>query len=193
MRTKGYILITITLTMHTALIIPKVQADSKSSREYQVKAAFLYNFIKFIDWPEEKLNEEEESITIGIIGKDPFGNAFEPIKNKKVKNRKVVIKRFDRYKGPKDSNEQIKSIRQCHLLYICPSEKEKTREIINLIKEHSVLTVGEIKPFLQYEGVINFLMDDNKVQFEINKTAAEEAKLQIRSKLLRLAKRVIPK
>ncbi len=193
MRTKAYSLIIITLALFAALIVPQARADSTSSREYRVKAAFLYNFINFVDWPKDKLSKENNSISIGIIGKDPFGNAFEPIKNKQVKGKKVVIKRLDGYKELKDSGEQIKSIRLCHLLYICPSEKEKVREIIDLIKDHNVLTVGDTKYFLETGGIINFLLEDNKVCFEVNKTAAERAELKIRSKLLRLAKRVIPK
>ena len=76
-------------------------------------------------------------------------------------------------------------------MFVCSSEKENLTEIINSVKKHSVLTVGEMKGFLKSGGVINFLMEAKKVRFEINITAAKRAKLELRSKLLRLAKRVV--
>ena len=175
------------------LVVPTVlfaRDDPASVREFQIKAAFLYNFINFVDWPKEKA-ASNNPIIIGIIGKDPFGKAFEPIKNKQVKGRKVLIKRFKDIEELKQSSEQIESLRKCYLLFICYSEKKKLSEIINLVKDHSVLIVGDMKDFLESGGIINFLMEDKKVRFEINNTAAKQAKLKIRSKLLRLAKRVI--
>jgi hypothetical protein len=171
--------------------IPQARADNTSSREYQVKAAFLYSFINFVDWPEEKLHESSNQIIIGIIGNDPFGNAFEPIKDKQVKGMNAVIKRFKTFKELNQSSEEIENIKKCHLLYICPSEKDEIQKIINLVMNHNVLTVGDMKSFLESGGIINFLMEDKKIHFEINNDAAEQAELKIRSKLLRLAKRVI--
>jgi hypothetical protein len=172
---------------------------STSSREYQVKAAFLYNFINFVDWPKEKTADSNEPITIVIVGKDPFGRAFEPITNKKIKNRKVIVKRFSGFAELKKSREnrnpeaqrQIIALRKCHLVFICSSEAKKHKEITNLVKDHSVLTVADVKGFLESGGVINFVIEDKKVRFEINIAAAKQAKLKIRSQLLRLAKRVI--
>ena len=200
MRIKAYIFVVAVLALLVAPMAPQAHADSAQSREYKIKAAFLYNFIKFVDWPKEKMADSNEPITIGVIGTDPFGHAFGPIKDKKVKGRKVVIRRFKGFKeqGSSDKKDKselkrtIESLRKCHLLFICSSEKEKLREIINLVKDDSVLTVGDMEGFLESGGIINFLMVDKKVRFEINNTAAKQAKLKIRSKLLRLAKRFIP-
>ena len=175
------------------------ESDSAPGREYQIKAAFLYNFIKFVDWPKEKMADSNEPIIIGIIGKDPFGRVFEPIKNKKVKNRIVVIKRFKSFEEIKKLGEHDKAefdrninyLRKCHLLFVCSSEKDKVKEVLALVKDHSVLTVADTKGFLESGGTINFLMEDKKVRFEINVTAAKKSKLKISSKLLRLAKRVV--
>lgn len=191
MKIKVYILIATVLTLLVVPIVPQARADSTSSREYQVKAAFLYSFVNFVDWPAAKLAEGKNQIKIGIIGSDPFGKAFEPIKDKQVKGKDVVIKRFKTFKELNQSSEEIEAIKKCHLLYVCPSEKEELRNIINLVMSHNVLTVGDTKSFLESGGIINFLMEDKKVRFEINNTTAEQAKLKIRSKLLRLAKRVI--
>jgi len=192
MRIKACIFVVLALALFAAPISVQAQDDSAQNREYQVKAAFLYNFVKFVDWPKEKVADGNEPIIIGVIGKDPFGKAFDPIKNKQVKGKKVVINRFKGLEELRKSGEQIKAIRKCYLLFICSSEKEKLREIINLVKDDSVLTVGEVKGFLESGGIINFLVEGKKVAFEINNHAAKQAKLKIRSKLLRLAKRVIP-
>lgn len=168
------------------------------SREYKIKAAFLYNFIKFVDWPKEKIAGRNKPIIIGIVGKDPFGDAFEPVQSKSIKGRKVVIKRFTTFKRLNKSSEQntdktyrkIEMLKKCHLIFICPSEEKNIKEIINLVKDHSVLTVGQTDDFLKAGGIINFIVEDEKVRFEINTAAAKQAKLDIRSKLLRLAKKV---
>lgn len=173
--------------------------DNAAQPEYQIKAAFIYNFIKFVDWPKEKVAESNEPVTIGIVGKDPFGNAFAPVKDKEDKGRKVLIKRFKPIEELKKSGEkdksllerEIESLRKCHLLFICSSEEKSINEIINLVKDHSVLTIGDMQGFLESGGIINFVMEEKKVRFEINVTAAKRAKLKIRSQLLRLAKRVV--
>ena len=179
---------------------PKAQADPATSLEYQVKAAFLYNFLQFVDWPEEKSADSNEPITIGIIGKDPFGDAFGSIKDKKVKGgRGVIIKRFKSFEDLKKSTEKDKpesdqeteTLTKCHLLFICSSEQKNLKEIIDLLKDHSVLTVADMQGFLESGGIVNFVIEENKVGFEINIAAAEHAKLKIRSQLLRLAKRIV--
>lgn len=191
MRLKTSHFIVLCLFLLTVPTVLLARDGPASVREYQIKAAFLYNFINFVDWPKEKATGSDNPITIGIIGKDPFGRAFEPLENKQVKGQKVLIKRFQNLEELKQSSEQIESLRKCYLLFICYSERKKLSEIINLVKDHSVLIVGDMKDFLESGGIINFLMEDKKVRFEINNTAAKQAELKIRSKLLRLAKRVI--
>lgn len=190
MKIRPYILLS---TLFTLVLVaaPRVRADSEKSKEYQIKAAFLYNFINFVDWPKEKVEDNDNLITIGIIGKDPFEQAFEPLKNKQTKGKKVLIKRFISFKESTLSTDQVEAIRKCHLLFICRSEKEQLRKIINIVKDHNVLTVGDMNDFLESGGIINFVIDDQKVRFEINNNSAKQAKLNIRSKLLRLAKKVI--
>jgi len=194
MKIKVYILVFMVLALFA---VPQARAaDSTSVREYQVKAAFLYNFIMFVDWPNEKIGSNNEPIVIGIIGKDPFENAFDPVKDKQAKDRKVIIKRFkgleELKKDQATFNQEIETIRKCHLLFICRSEEKVAKEIIDLVKNNNVLTVGDMPKFLEVAGgIINFVLEEQKVRFEINGTAAKEAKLQIRSQLLRLATRVI--
>ncbi len=175
------------------------QAAPEANREYQIKAAFLYNFVKFTDWPGESAADSNEPntvdsnepITIGIIGEDPFGNAFEPVKNERIKGRKIVLKRFKGLEESKQSSEQIESVRKCHLLFVCRSQKEQLREIIDVVKDRPVLTVADMGGFLESGGMINFILEEKKVRFEINLAAARHAGLRINSRLLGLAKRVL--
>jgi hypothetical protein len=197
MKSKTHKLVFLILVLFAIPVTAEPRVEE--NKEYQIKAAFLYNFLNFVDWPKEKLSDSNEPIIIGIIGKDPFGDAFEPVKNKKVKGKNIVIKRFKELEeleksGEKDESQlylQIEALRKCHVLFICRSEEEKLRETISLFKDHSVLTTGDMEGFLESDGIINFLMEEKKVRFEINVTAAKRAKLKIRSQLLRLAKRLV--
>lgn len=199
MRIKVYILIVLMLALFVAPTAIKAEAESAQSLEYQVKAAFLYNFFQFVDWPEEKPADSNKPVTIGIIGKDPFGDAFGPLKDKKVKGRSVVIKRFKSFeelkksteKDKPESGQEIETLTECYLLFICSSEQKNLKEIIDTVKDHSVLTVGEMEGFLEAGGIIRWFVEEKKIRFEINITAAEHAKLKMRSELLRLAKRIV--
>lgn len=164
-------------------------ADSEQDQEYKVKAAFLYNFIKFIEWPPTKLSDKD-TINIGVIGENPYKNAFDPIKDKRIEDKKIVIKFFKNLEELKN-NRQIDNIIKCHVLFVCGSEKKQFKEILGLVSEHNVLTVSDTNGFLESGGIINFLIEDQKVCFEINNYNAKQEKLNIRSQLLRLAKKVI--
>ncbi|MCX5633007.1 MAG: YfiR family protein [Phycisphaerae bacterium] len=193
MKIKTYIFAVVFLVL---LLAAQSLAESLSSREYQIKAAFLYNFLMFVDWPPEKMGGSADPIIIGIIGDDNFENAFEPIKDKQVNNRSVIVKRFKGLEELKKSseaerNKAMEDIKKCHLLYICRSEQAVMKEIAALIKDSNVLIVGSMEKFLESGGMINFVLEEDKVRFEINLIAAKQAKLQIRSQLLRLAKKVI--
>ena len=92
---KVYILVFLILMLVLALPAAQAQTDPESTREYQIKAAFIYNFMKFIDWSDEKMPADSNSITIGIVGGDDFIEAFDPIKSKQVKGKNIIIKLFE--------------------------------------------------------------------------------------------------
>jgi hypothetical protein len=183
------------MVLHVVPVFAQSGDNSDLRREYKIKAAFLYNFIQFVDWPKEKTPEQDDPIILGIIGEDPFGDSFEPIENKPIKGRKSLISRFEGIEKLKKSSDKgkskIDSLKKCHLLFICSSEKDHLKEIINLVNGNGVLTVGETPNMLKSGGIINFLVEENKVRFEINLTTAKQEKLKIRSQLLRLATEVI--
>jgi len=201
MRTKTYILL---LTSFCLVLVaaPRVHADSEKSKGHQIKAAFIYNFFKFVDWPEEKVAGNNKPITIGIIGNKDFVKALEPLAQKKIKNRKISIKYFAGYEKLKLSqdandhqwNEKMEALKTCRVLLLCARNSERianSSQIIKALEGSTVLTVGEANGFLESGGVINFLIEDKKVSFEINVVAAKKNKLRISSKLLRLAKKVV--
>lgn len=177
---------------------------SPSSQEEQIKAAFIFNFIKFIDWPAEDTNDSNEPIIVGIIGNENTVKAFDPVKARQIKNRNISIKYIDGFGKTKESkekndsqwNQKIESLKKCHVLMFCThdsTEIENPGRIIEALKGSSVLTVGEKAGFLELGGMINFVVEDEKVRFEVNLKESDNAKLKISSNLLRLAKKVIKK
>jgi len=154
------------------------QDQSGKMPEYVVKAGFLYNFAKYVDWPEGAFEKADTPIAIGIVGKDPFGEALEKtLKNKTVKDRPFTILRFT---GPAD-------IQRCHILFVARSEKERMAEVFKKVDALPVLTVGEELGFCPAGGAISILIEKEKPRLEVNPDAAETAKLTINSKLLKVA------
>ena len=168
------------------------------NRESQIKAAFLYNFVMFTEWPADKLSEPN-TITIGLLGEHQFGDAFDPIKNKTVKKQRLNIKNFGMFRKSFPQNDAgklefanyIEQLRKCHVLFICDSERENYNEILNAVKGYGVLTVGETADFLDFNGIITFIPGTEKPVFEINQKVCEQEGMKISSKVLRLARKVI--
>lgn len=157
---------------------PVLNAGSSQPSEYQIKAAFLYNFANFVEWPESAFSAENSPIVLGVLGKDPFGRILKAAEGKKIQGRKLTIKRFDAFAD----------LEFCHILFICSSEKEEIKKIIAKIDRSGVLTVGDTDGFTENGGIINFFKADNKVRFEINMDSAKAGNLVISSKLLSLAR-----
>ena len=157
---------------------PKAHAQSWWLREYQIKAAFLYNFLKFIEWPSGALPETGDTMTLCLLAEEPVVEPFESIKGKLVKGRRLAIRRIER----------IKDLEACHALFIGSSEEKRLAQIMPTLQGSRVLTVGEVEGFIQSGGIINFVVERNKVHFEINVNRAERAGLKLSSHLLGLAK-----
>lgn len=161
-----------------ALCAGFASGEDAPSREYQIKAAFLYNFAKFVGWPAHAFKEARSTMTLCVLGSDPFGAALDQaIAGKTVAGRKMVVARF----------EGLPHLDVCHILFISPSERDRLAQILDTLTGSSVLTVGDTERFAHQGGMINFYVDENKVRFEINERAAERAGLKISSKLLKLA------
>lgn len=146
--------------------------------EYQVKAAFLFNFAKFVEWPATAFKSADEPIRICVFGQDPFGSSLEDVvRGKAVGSRTLVVREVS----------TALAACKCHMLFLSASEQKRLRSLLGDLKECSVLTVGETDEFAANGGVVGFKLKDARVRFEIDRDAAERAKLRISSKLLSLA------
>jgi hypothetical protein len=149
--------------------------------EYQVKAAYLYNFLKYIEWPPEAFESESAPFVVGLMGNNSFNEAIEQaIKGKSIKGRQLEIKRL----------KWGQSLRICHILYISSYEQRHLPQILQSIKGASILTIGEMDQFTELGGIINLMMEENRVLFEINLSVAEQSQIKISSRLLALAKNI---
>jgi hypothetical protein len=157
-----------------ALAIP-VAASAQAANEYEVKAAFLYNFTRFVDWPQPSTSGP---FCIGIDGADPFLGALEEaVKGRLAGGRAIAIKRF------KPGEEPV----GCEIIFVSATDPKRMSAIIARLKGAAVLTVGNAPGFCANGGDIGFAVQGNKVKLEINPDAAQRAHLQISSKLLSLA------
>lgn len=182
--------------------------------ENQIKAAFVYNFMKFTEWSSEKKDSEgnhqftnsngnKPPMVIGIVGENPFGKAFEPLMKKTIKDRPLKIIEFPtlsdyRKEHPDISvafqhyfQDHLATLRSVHVLFFCKSEQEVLLQFLNAIEGAGVLTISDINNFARTGGIIGFIKEKKKIRFEINLTEAENQKLKISSQLLKLAKEVI--
>lgn len=147
--------------------------------EYQVKAKYLYNFARFVEWPDQSFTHKSTPYTIGILGEDPFGiDLDKTVEGKKIKGRNFIIKRFN----------EISDFQYCHILFISLNEQEKTKRVIKKLKGSSILTVSDIENFAEDGGIINFFMTEEKIRFKINFQSANASNLKISSQILRQAK-----
>ncbi len=162
--------------------------DARRSRpqtpeEYRIKAAFLFNFIKFIDWPPEVLIDKNQPFSVCVLGENPFGDFISDLEAQSTHGKKLRIEFLQSYERPND-------IRQFHILFISASMEEQTAAILNDLDGYPALTVGDHATFALNGGIINFLIHNKKVRFEINLAAAKRTRLKISSKLLRLAQNI---
>ena len=146
--------------------------------EYQVKAKYLYNLARFVDWPEHTFADSNSSYIIGILGEDPFGIDLEKtVEGKKVKGRNFSVKRF----------KNCTHLEFCHILFINLGNPRKLHEAIKKIDDKNILTVGDTENFAHNGGIINFIIKEKKIRFQVNLQAAETSDIQISSKILRQA------
>lgn len=172
--------VSIALCAAWILIIPQLTAAAQSSgpTEYQLKAAFLFNFAKFIDWPRSSFASAQAPFSICIYGDDPFGQAIDAtLKGQLIRGRGVNIQRV------RDPSQ----LRHCQVAFIASSERHHLPDVLQIVRGASVLLVGESPGFAANGGAIQFQMEDDRVRFSINPDAAERAGLRISSKLLSLA------
>lgn len=151
---------------------------AQTTDEYHVKAAFIYNFAKFVEWPPQAFKGRADPITICILGKDPFGDALtQAVNGKAIEGKPFFVREIP----------DAQHAAGCHILFIVGSERKRLRSILDALRGAAVLTVGETDGFASEGGIINFKIDAGRVRLQINIDAAEHARLSISSKLLSLS------
>jgi hypothetical protein len=150
------------------------------NREYAIKAAYLYQFSRYVQWPAESFADNGAPLVIGVLGSDPFGDVLAEIaRSKRMESRPIVVRRFD----------SMAQYTPCHILFISASvSAEEKAAAIRKLKGIPTLTVGEEPAFAEQGGMINFFLEENRIRFEINDEVAKQDQLKISSKLLSLAK-----
>jgi hypothetical protein len=157
-------------------------AQDGAISEYQVKAAYLYNFAKFVEWPAKSFTSASAPYRICILGKDPFREALQSLtRGKQVKGRGFEILG--------DVTDPAQAAR-CHILFVSTSGNKQFQRMLPALQGRSILIVGESEGFARQGGMINFVLEGDRVLFEVNQRAAEQAGLKISAKLLSVAKEV---
>lgn len=157
-------------------------AQANSPNEYAVKAAFLFHFAQFVEWPEGAFQDANSPLVYCTIGEDPFQGALdESLKGKTIEARALQVRHL------KDGRDA----QGCHVVFIGKTDKRRVTDELTSLGNSPVLTVGETEQFLRDNGMIAFCMEENKIRFNINLEAAKKAKLKISSRLLTLARTVI--
>lgn len=163
-----------------AILAGSVAAASQSEQvpEYDLKAAYLYNFGTFVGWPAAAFAAPDAPFVVGVVGKDPFGPALEDtFRGLTVHKRRPEIRRSD----------EIEKLKGSHILFVPVAEKGRFKEVVEAFRGTNTLVVGESEGFAAAGGAMNFFIENKKLRFEVNPAAAKRAGLLISSQLLRLA------
>ena len=158
-------------------------SDPSDSSEYLIKAGFVYNFAKLTEWPAPAFSQPNSPIVIGIVGEaDPFrGTLDEVLRGKQANGRDFVVKHL-RWKD---------DLKGCNILFVSASARPHLADILRTIRGLPILTMGDTPGFAEQGGIINFVLEDNRVRFDIDVQAAKQANLSISSRVLALAK-IVP-
>ena len=154
--------------------------DVEEEREQRIKAAFVYNFARFVEWPVDSFEDSRSPFVLGVLGQDRFVTALALLQGKEVHGREVQVRRF----------ETLAGINRCQVVIIGSLDAAEVAAVLAALEGASVLTVGDMQGFADQGGVINFILRKNKIRFQVNSGAATRAGLRISSHLLKLAEMV---
>ena len=176
-RLRGSLRHFVALAVLSALVWTSTLHAQSAPTEYQVKAAYLYNFAKFVEWPPMVMSSDT-SFNICVLGRDPFDSTFQTtIAGETIKGKNVLVKRIPRAQDGA----------ACQILFISSSEEARLKDILAVLDKTSVLTVSDMPQFTQRGGMIQFVTEAKRVRFEVNLTSAERTGLTLSSQLLKVA------
>src|SRR5579871_5708171 len=162
-----------------SLLLPGAyRSEAQTPTEYQVKAAYIFNFLKFVEWPGDAPDAGGKWI-VGVVGDSPVGEELTRLsEGKEVLGRSLQIKRL----------QGAESFRDCNILFISPSERKRWPSILSALRGSSVLTVADMEDFVGSGGMVQLLVEDTRVRMVIDVSATNRAKLKVSSKMLLLAR-----
>lgn len=167
------------MPMMICVLLASAPAQDVPFSEYQVKAAYLYNFAKFVEWPPASFASASANFQMCILGPDPFGDELRNLtRDKAVNGHPFEVRNV----------ADTLQTKGCQILFVASSEHKHLKQIFDALLGTSVLTVGENEGFAARGGIINFFLQNGRVKFEVNPKAAEQSGLKISSKLLSVAK-----
>jgi hypothetical protein len=157
---------------------PSMRAQQSKLPEYEVKAAYLYNFGKFVEWPAMANTGKDNSFAICVLGQDPFGPALDAaLAGQNIDGKNVVARRLSK------AQEAV----NCRIVFISSSEESRLKDVLEALDKAAVLTVSDIPQFSTRGGAIQFVLDGKKIRFEVNLSNATDAGLTLSSELLKVA------
>lgn len=157
----------------------QVQAQSKPPLEYQLKAAFLFNFTRFIHWPASAYASADSPFVIGIVGNDPFGTYLDDLVNGELADgHRIIVRRY----------AEGADLTGCQLIFISAGDAARLKVILSAIGQQQVLTVGDADSFTSSGGMVRFFKENNRIKIEIRLNTVKTAQLDVSAKLLQLAK-----
>jgi hypothetical protein len=160
------------------LSVPRLHSQQSKPGEFEVKAAYLYNFGRFVEWPAESGIDRNESFEICVLGADPFGPALDAtLAGETIGGKRVMAKRISK---PQEVNS-------CRILFVSSSEESHLKEVLAALDRTRVLTVSDIPRFSERGGMIGFVLEGNRVRFDVNLDSAQGAGLTLSSELLKVA------
>ncbi len=163
------------------LHLSRENCDAQSATEYQVKAAYLFNFLKFVEWPDATPGDSQTKWVIGIVGNSPVGEELSKlVESKNVLGRELQVKTL----------QSTDNLRGCNILFISESEKKRLPAILASLRGSSVMTVADMEHFIDAGGMVQFVVEDARVRISIDVGATGGVRLKISSKLLALARAV---
>lgn len=158
-----------------------LHAQQSTASEYEVKAAYLFNFGRFVEWSDKSATANDGAFEICVLGQDPFGRTLDTtLAGTSLKGKSVAAKRISK----------AQDVNNCRILFISSSEDSRLKEILETLDKSNVLTVSDIPSFSERGGMIQFVQEGNRVRFEINLTNAQQAGLNVSSELLKVATNV---
>jgi hypothetical protein len=153
----------------------------RAESEYDVKAAYLYKFTKFVEWPGAAFASAEAPFVIGVVGRDPFAGELERlIEGNTTGARRIEVRHF--------SGSDLEAVRECQMVFVSASEQRRFSNILAAVQGRPVLVVGESEGFAGAGGMLGFAMRQKRVGIEVNSAAARQARLKISSQLLNIAR-----